>query len=306
MGRERRPGAAGRDDGVDAARAGRIPAQGDRQTRPVPCRRDAAGDRHAAELAAHRPRTRDQGGPADVPVCCTFQGEELFLESLGEPYRAKSLELIRTHAALVDAFIAVSRFGADQMAGYLGLDSIASRSSRWASISTATRSGPAAILSRSQSAIWGASRRRKACTCSARHIAAWRRAARRSRQPDSGRPATWARASRVPGGHRAADEGLGARVAVPVPRRARPAGQARLPRELSVLSVPGDYEDRKGCSCLESMASGVPIVQPAAGRGHRDHRDDRRRRPRRARRPGRPRPGPGRTVDGPIQATGAW
>ena len=30
-----------------------------------------------------------------VPVCCTFQGEELFLDSLGEPYKTKSLELIR-------------------------------------------------------------------------------------------------------------------------------------------------------------------------------------------------------------------
>ena len=79
--------------------AGRIPAQGSRQARPLSCRRDAAGDRHAPELAADRPGAGDQGGPAGVPVCCTFQGEELFLDRLGEPYRSKSLELIREHAA---------------------------------------------------------------------------------------------------------------------------------------------------------------------------------------------------------------
>jgi glycosyltransferase involved in cell wall biosynthesis len=44
----------------------------------------------------------------------------------------------------------------------------------------------------------------------------------------------------------------------------RPAKLAFL-RELSVLSVPGDYEDPKGLFLLEAMASGVPVVQPARG-----------------------------------------
>jgi glycosyltransferase involved in cell wall biosynthesis len=35
--------------------------------------------------------------------------------------------------------------------------------------------------------------------------------------------------------------------------------------ELSVLSVPGDYEDPKGLFLLEAMASGVPVVQPKRG-----------------------------------------
>jgi glycosyltransferase involved in cell wall biosynthesis len=57
-----------------------------------------------------------------VPVCCTLQGEDLFLEGLREPYRREALQLIREHAVHVDAFIAVSRFGAQSMAGYLGID----------------------------------------------------------------------------------------------------------------------------------------------------------------------------------------
>ncbi len=57
-----------------------------------------------------------------VPVCCTLQGEDLFLDALGEPYRNEALQRIREHAAYVDAFIAVSHYGARSMADYLGID----------------------------------------------------------------------------------------------------------------------------------------------------------------------------------------
>jgi glycosyltransferase involved in cell wall biosynthesis len=57
-----------------------------------------------------------------VPICCTLQGEDLFLEGLGENYRKEALHIIREHAGYVDAFIAVSNYGADSMAGYLGID----------------------------------------------------------------------------------------------------------------------------------------------------------------------------------------
>lgn len=57
-----------------------------------------------------------------VPICCCLQGEELFLQGLGEPYRSESLQLIREHADQVDAFVAVSRFGAQYMAEYLGIE----------------------------------------------------------------------------------------------------------------------------------------------------------------------------------------
>ena len=57
-----------------------------------------------------------------VPVVCTLQGEDAFLDGLGEPYRSEAIGLIRQYAASVDAFVAVSRFGADRMSGYLGID----------------------------------------------------------------------------------------------------------------------------------------------------------------------------------------
>ena len=55
------------------------------------------------------------------PVCCTLQGEDLFLEGLQEPYRTESKELIRQQLEHVDAFISVSEYYAEFMPGYLGI-----------------------------------------------------------------------------------------------------------------------------------------------------------------------------------------
>ena len=55
------------------------------------------------------------------PICCTLQGEDLFLEGLEEPYRSQSKELIRANIKHVDAFIAVSNYYAEFMPGYLGI-----------------------------------------------------------------------------------------------------------------------------------------------------------------------------------------
>ena len=53
------------------------------------------------------------------PVCCTLQGENVFLDHLDEPHRSRALALIRKHAQSVDRFVAVSDHYAGQMAQYL-------------------------------------------------------------------------------------------------------------------------------------------------------------------------------------------
>lgn len=57
------------------------------------------------------------------PIVCTLQGEDLFLESLEEPYRSESKDLIRANIKHVDAFIAVSDYYAGFMPGYLDIPS---------------------------------------------------------------------------------------------------------------------------------------------------------------------------------------
>ena len=55
------------------------------------------------------------------PICCTLQGEDLFLDGLEEPYRAQSHELIRSQLDYVDTFISVSEYYARFMPQYLGI-----------------------------------------------------------------------------------------------------------------------------------------------------------------------------------------
>ena len=55
------------------------------------------------------------------PVCCTLQGEDLFLSGLPEDARRTSLELIRANVKFVDRFIAVSDYYAEFMCDYLGI-----------------------------------------------------------------------------------------------------------------------------------------------------------------------------------------
>ena len=55
----------------------------------------------------------------DRPICCTLQGEDLFLEGLVEPYRQQAIDLIRQQVKDVDRFLAVSEYYAPMMAGLL-------------------------------------------------------------------------------------------------------------------------------------------------------------------------------------------
>src|SRR5882762_11921478 len=44
------------------------------------------------------------------PVCCTLQGEDLFLDGLIEPYRSRAVDLIRAQVQDVDHFVSVSDY----------------------------------------------------------------------------------------------------------------------------------------------------------------------------------------------------
>ena len=55
------------------------------------------------------------------PLCCTLQGEDLFIEDLIEPYRGKAIELIRKQVVDVDRFIAVSDYYVAPMAKLLNV-----------------------------------------------------------------------------------------------------------------------------------------------------------------------------------------
>jgi glycosyltransferase involved in cell wall biosynthesis len=54
-----------------------------------------------------------------VPVVCSLQGEDIFLEDLIEPYRMEALDAIHQRAADADGLVATSEYYADHMAHYL-------------------------------------------------------------------------------------------------------------------------------------------------------------------------------------------
>ena len=56
-----------------------------------------------------------------IPVCCTLQGEDIFLGNLEEQHRDRALQLIAEHAAFVDRFLAVSDYCASHMSRHLGI-----------------------------------------------------------------------------------------------------------------------------------------------------------------------------------------
>jgi glycosyltransferase involved in cell wall biosynthesis len=201
-----------------------------------------------------------------VPVCCTFQGEELFLDSLGEPYKTKALELIRAQAAHVDAFVAVSRFGADQIAGYLGLDrgriTVVPLGITLDGHAKRTGGDPDPFTIGYLGRIAPEKGLHLLCE-------AYRRLALRA---GASRPTRLWAAGYLGPEHRAYLAGIQQQMeAWGLAAQFRYHGEldrgAKLAylRELSVLSVPGAYEDPKGLFLLEALASGVPLVQPRRG-----------------------------------------
>jgi len=58
---------------------------------------------------------------SDIPVLVTLQGDDVFLESLQEPYKTKCIDQIKKIAEHVDGFIVQSNFFRDYMAEYFSI-----------------------------------------------------------------------------------------------------------------------------------------------------------------------------------------
>ncbi len=65
---------------------------------------------------AHQIRAR-----LGVPIVCSLQGEDIFLEEMIEPWRTRARDEIRARAVDVDRFVAPNRYYAQYMAEYLAV-----------------------------------------------------------------------------------------------------------------------------------------------------------------------------------------
>jgi glycosyltransferase involved in cell wall biosynthesis len=199
-----------------------------------------------------------------VPVVCTLQGEDGFLEDLGQPYRDEALRLIREHAAAVDAFAAVSEYGADKMSDYLGIERSrihvvpvgidfdghqrASLDAQPFTIGYLARVAPEKGL----------------------HVLC--EVYRRLRATPGCPPTRLLAAGYLAPEHRGYLEEIRGQMeawglAGHLDYRGEldRAGKLAFLQDLSVLSVPSPKPTQKGQFLLEAMASGVPVVQPRLG-----------------------------------------
>jgi glycosyltransferase involved in cell wall biosynthesis len=201
----------------------------------------------------------------DRPVCCTLQGEELFLSQLREPYRTQALELIRARINDVDGFVAVSHYSAGYWIRELG---IPENQMHVVPLGINLEGYQAAERAPHQPFRIGYLAR--VAPEKGLHLLAESYLRLRRETDFSG--AVLEAAGYLAPEHRAYLRG--------VERQLKDAGfgaefhyRGELDRarkieflsSLDLLSVPCTYDEPKGIFLLEAMASGVPVVQPRRG-----------------------------------------
>lgn len=199
-----------------------------------------------------------------APVCCTLQGEDLFLEGLTEPYKSESLKLIRERISTVDLFLPTSEYYADFMTDYLSVSrdrlkvvtlginmdgyGRRERPNQPFTVGYFARIAPEKGLHVLAEAYRELRRRLPAVPC--RLEAAGYMGPEHKPYLDgiARQMAEWGLADEF-------------RYHGEVDRE----GKIAFLQSLDVLSVPGHYADPKGIYALEAMACGVPFAQPAHG-----------------------------------------
>lgn len=201
----------------------------------------------------------------DRPICCTLQGEDLFLDGLHEPYRTQALDLIRSHTQHVDAFLPISDYYAEFMPGYLGipsdkikvvplginLDGFEAKEvngTKPFTVGYLARVAPEKGLHLLAEA-YRLLRRQQGESEARLEVAGYMSGDCESYLEDIKR--------------RLNEWGLSKEFSYRgVLDRAE---KIQFLRKLDVFSVPATYDEPKGVSLLEAMACGVPIVQPRRG-----------------------------------------
>ena len=201
----------------------------------------------------------------DRPVLCTLQGEDLFLDGLGEPYRSESKQLISEHLKYIDAFISVSQYYAEFMPRYLGVPAEKIRvvplginlegyskkdrdPSQPFTIGFFARVAPEKglhVLAEAYRLVRKDGRLENACLRAAGYLA----------------PEHRSYLSEIQEAMNQAELGSEFKYEGVVDRQQKIA----FLQSLDVLSVPATYNEPKGIFLLEAMACGVPVLQPRRG-----------------------------------------
>jgi glycosyltransferase involved in cell wall biosynthesis len=200
------------------------------------------------------------------PVCSTLQGEDLFIANLNEPYKSEALELMRQNSRHIDAFIAVSEYYAEFMAGFLGVP----RANIHVVPLGINLTDYQAKDNDSHGEIFRIGYFARIAPEKGLHLLA--EAYRKLRKRDGFGPARLEVAGYLAPEHRP--------YLREIEQQMKDAGLAdefhyhgaldrdaklQFFRRIDVQSVPAAYPEPKGLPVLEAMASGVPVVQPRWG-----------------------------------------
>ena len=232
-------------------------------------------------IAGFVPRLRQK---LNCAVLVTLQGDDIFLDSLPEPYRGQALAELRRLAPSIDRFVTHSRYYADFMASFAGLPrarmTVVPLGIDTRDFTLPTDDAlPAPAAGRAGAAVGTAAERR-----AGRRIGYFARLApekglhqlveafiRLKEQPEFEDCELWI--AGWLGAHRrdyAAEQW----------QRLRAAGledhfqyvgelsrsqKVTFLRELDLFSVPTTYQEPKGLFVLEALAAGVPVVLPRHG-----------------------------------------
>jgi glycosyltransferase involved in cell wall biosynthesis len=216
---------------------------------------------YALLLGLAEPLRRELKGP----VCCTLQGEDLFLDGLGDEHKAESLALIRANARHVDLFLPVSEYYRDFMPGYLGVPREKMRlvplgiNMEGYTLRPQRREPPFTVgyLARI------APEKGLHVLCEAYHVL-------RQREPIPA--ARLVAAGYLAPEHRPYLEEIrrkmrewGLEKEFEYRGEVDRAQKTAFLQSIDVFSVPAVYEEPKGLFLLEALANGVPVVQPKRG-----------------------------------------
>ena len=199
------------------------------------------------------------------PVCCTLQGEDLFLAGLDSSYRNRALELIRANVEHVDGFVAVSSFYAKFMSEHLNIPE-----SKIHIVPLGINLEGYSIKPRTRSDLFTIGYFARVAPEKGLHLLC--EAYKNLRERDDSPKARIEVAGYLAPEHK---EYLRA-----IEHKMKEWGygdefhyrgvldkreKIEFLQTLDVFSIPATYDEPKGISVIEAMACGVPVVQPARG-----------------------------------------
>ncbi|MFT5300286.1 MAG: glycosyltransferase involved in cell wall biosynthesis [Mariniblastus sp.] len=213
----------------------------------------------------------------DVPILVTLQGDDVFLDSLKEPYKSRCLERAKQIVSHVDGFIVQSEFFRDYMSDYFSIDPakvhVTPLGLNVEDFASFVVKGEAKILAKSL-----------ASSSPTRTIGYMARLApekglhhlvdsfiKLKSQPNSDhvklKVAGWLSPENEAYAQSQWDRLAAAGLSDEFEYLGSIDRDSKLDffRQIDVLSVPTEFQEPKGLYALESLAAGVPVVLPAHG-----------------------------------------